>query len=137
MAALTAHEALIHVMVIAASADARVSDRELEIISRLVTRSPVFDTFERTQLGQVAAQAIDLIKDSSNLDKVLAMVLEGVPPRLHDTAYALAVEVASVDLRLEQEELRFLEMIRDGLNLDGLVAAAIEASARARLRHAE
>jgi tellurite resistance protein len=137
MAALTVHEALIHVMVIAASADAKVSDRELEIISRLVTRSPVFDSFDRTQLGQVAAQAIDLIKDSSNLDKVLAMVLEGVPERLHDTAYALAVEVASVDLRLEQEELRFLEMIRDGLNLDGLVAAAIEASARARLRHAE
>lgn len=137
MAALTAHEALIHVMVIAASADAKVSDRELEIISRLVTRSPVFDTFERAMLGQVAAQAIDLIKDSSNLDKVLHMVLEAIPPRLHDTAYALAVEVASVDLQLEQEELRFLEMIRDGLNLDGLVAAAIEASARARLRHAE
>ena len=137
MPALTVHDALIHLMVIAASADAKVSDRELEIISRLVTRSPVFDTFERTLLGQVAAQAIDLIKDSSNLDKVLAMVLEGVPERLHDTAYALAVEVASVDLRLEQEELRFLEMIRDGLNLVGLVAAAIEASARARLRHAE
>ena len=137
MAALSAHEALIHVMVIAASADAKVSDRELEIISRLVTRSPVFDTFERTLLGQVAAQAIDLIKDSSNLEKVLGMVLEAIPPRLHDTAYALAVEVASVDLRLEQEELRFLEMIRDGLNLDGLVAAAIETSARARLRHAE
>ena len=137
MPALTVHEALIHLMVIAASSDAKVSDRELEIISRLVTRSPVFDTFDRTQLGQVAAHAIDLIKDSSNLDKVIAMVLEGVPERLHDTAYALAVEVASVDLRLEQEELRFLEMIRDGLNLDGLVAAAIEASARARLRHAE
>ena len=137
MAALTSHEALIHVMVIAASADAKVSDRELEIISRLVTRSPVFDTFERTQLGQVAAQAIDLIKDSSNLEKVLGMVLEAIPPRLHDTAYALAVEVASVDLRLEQEELRFLEMIRDGLNLDGLIASAIEASARARLRRAE
>jgi hypothetical protein len=45
--------------------------------------------------------------------------------------------VASVDLRLEQEELRFLEMIRDGLDLDGLVASAIEASARARLRRAE
>jgi tellurite resistance protein len=137
MAALTSHEALIHVMVIAASADAKVSDRELEIISRLVTRSPVFDTFERTLLGQVAAQAIDLIKDSSNLEKVLGMVLEAIPPRLHDTAYALAVEVASVDLRLEQEELRFLEMIRDGLNLDGLIASAIEASARARLRRAE
>ena len=79
MAALSAHEALIHVMVIAASADAKVSDRELEIISRLVTRSPVFDTFERTQLGQVAAQAIDLIKDSSNLEKVLGCLLYTSP----------------------------------------------------------
>lgn len=137
MAALTAHEALIHVMVIAASADAKVSDRELEIISRLTNRSPVFEHFDHSDLGQVAAQAIDLIKDSSNLDKVLGMVLEAIPDRLHDTAYALAVEVASVDLRLEQEELRFLEMIRDGLKLDGLVASAIETSARVRLRRAE
>jgi tellurite resistance protein len=133
---LSAQEALIHLMVIAASSDAKVSDRELEIISRLVTRLPVFEGFERDHLGQVAAEAIDLIKDSSNLDKVLAMVLGAIPDRLHDTAYALAVEVATVDLRLEQEELRFLEMIRDGLNLDALTSAAIEASARARLRHA-
>jgi hypothetical protein len=133
---LSAQEALIHLMVIAASSDAKVSDRELEIISRLVSRLPVFEGFERDHLGQVAAEAIDLIKDSSNLDKVLTMVLGAIPERLHDTAYALAVEVATVDLRLEQEELRFLEMIRDGLNLDTLTSAAIEASARARLRHA-
>jgi len=134
---MSVHEALIHVMVIAASADASVSDRELEIIGRLVDRLPVFDTFDATQLGQVAAQAIDLIKDSSSLDKALGMILDAIPPRLHDTAYALAVEVASIDLRLEQEELRLLEMIRDGLDLDGLVSAAIEASARARLRRPE
>ena len=134
MAALTAHEALIHIMVIAASADSKVSDRELEIISRLVNRSPVFETFDHSDLGQVAAQAIDLIKDSSNLERAMQMILDSLPPRLHDTAYALAVEVASVDLKLEQEELRYLEMIRDHLVLDGLVAAAIESSARARLR---
>ena len=61
MAAMTAHEALIHIMVIAASADSKVSDRELEIISRLVNRSPVFETFDHSDLGQVAAQAIDLV----------------------------------------------------------------------------
>ena len=49
------------------------------------------------------------------------MALAAIPKRLHDTAYALAVEVAAVDLRLEQEELRFLEMIRDRLDLDRLV----------------
>ena len=137
MAAMTAHEALIHIMVIAASADSKVSDRELEIISRLVNRSPVFETFDHSDLGQVAAQAIDLIKDSSNLERAMEMILGSLQARLHDTAYALAVEVASVDLRLEQEELRYLEMIRDHLVLDGLIAAAIEASARARLRKVE
>jgi hypothetical protein len=113
-----------------------VSDRELEIISSLVGRLPVFDGFDRDNLGQVAAEAIDLIKDSSSLDNVLHMIFEAVPERLRDTAYALAVEVAAVDLRLEQEELRLLEMIREGLQLDGLIASAIEASARARLRRA-
>ena len=131
---LSAQDALIYVMVVAATSDAQVSDRELEAIGNLVARLPVFENFNRDQLGQVAAEAIDLIKDSSSLDTVLGMVLGAVPARLHDTAYALAVEVAAVDLRLEQEELRLLEMIRDTLELDGLTAAAIEASARARLR---
>jgi len=134
---LRSQDALIYLMVVAATSDARVSDRELEIISSLVGRLPVFDGFNRDNLGQIAAEAIDLIKDSSNLDKVLGMIFGAIPERLRDTAYALAVEVAAVDLRLEQEELRLLEMIRDGLKLDNLVAAAIEASARARLRRAE
>ena len=133
---LSAQDALIYLMVVAATSDAKVSDRELEAIGGLVARLPVFESFNRDSLGEVAAEAIDLIKDSSSLDKVLEMILAAVPARLHDTAYALAVEVAAVDLRLEQEELRLLEMIRDGLNLDGLIAAAIEASARARLRKA-
>ncbi|MEP7240236.1 MAG: tellurite resistance TerB family protein [Devosia sp.] len=134
---LSTQDALIHLMVIVASSDARISDRELGAIGNLVARSPVFDGFDETGLGQVAAEAIDLIKDSSDLDKVLDMVLGAIPERLHDTAYALAVEVSTIDLHLEQEELRLLEMVRDKLNLDGLISAAIEASARARLRRAQ
>ena len=134
---LKTQDALIYLMVVAATSDAQVSDRELEIISSLVGRLPVFDGFNRDNLGQVAAEASDLSKDSSSLDNVLKMIFEAVPERLRDTAYALAVEVAAVDLRLEQEELRLLEMIRDGLQLDGLIASAIEASARARLRRAQ
>ena len=57
-----------------------------------------------------------------------------LPPRLHETAYALAVEVAAVDLHVEQEELRFLQILRDALNLDPLAIAAIERGARARYR---
>ena len=133
---LSTQDALIYLMVVAATSDAQVSDRELDAIGGLVMRLPVFETFNRDQLGPIAAEAVDLIRDSSSIDKVLDMVLGAIPQRLHDTAYALAVEIAAVDLRLEQEELLLLEMIRDKMELDGLVAAAIEASARARLRRA-
>ncbi|MBI4921975.1 MAG: tellurite resistance TerB family protein [Devosia nanyangense] len=133
---LSTQDALVYLMVIAATSDAAVSDRELRAIEALVGRSPVFDGFDRSRLGEVAAEAIDLLKDSSDLDRVLGMILGAIPARLHDTAYALAVEIATVDIRLVQEELRLLEMIRDKLALDGLISAAIEASARARLRHA-
>ena len=95
---LTAQDALIYLMVVAATSDAKVSDRELDAIGALVVRLPVFDTFNRDSLGEVAAEAIDLIKDSSSLDNVLDMILKALPERLHDTAYALAVEVATVDL---------------------------------------
>jgi tellurite resistance protein len=134
---LSTQDALIHLMVIVASSDAQVSDRELDVIGGLVMRLPVFEGFNRDDLGQVASEAVDLIKDSSDIGRVLDMVLGAIPDRLHDTAYALAVEVSAVDLRLEQEELRLLEMVREKLNLDGLIAAAIEASARARLRRAQ
>ena len=45
-----------------------------------------------------------------------------------------AVEVAAADLHVEQEELRFLQMLRDRLGLDTLTVAAIERGARARYR---
>ena len=133
---LSTQDALIYLMVISATSDAAVSEREMQSIARLVTHLPVFDDFELDRLGTVVTEAVDLVKDSSSLDRVLNMVLGAIPERLHDTAYALAVEVTTVDLQLEQTELRLLEMVRDALKLDNLVTAAIEASARARLRTA-
>ena len=56
------------------------------------------------------------------------------PPRLYETLYACAVEVAAADLHVEQEELVFLQMLRDDLDIDPLVVAAIERSARVRYR---
>ena len=44
------------------------------------------------------------------------------------------VEVAAADLHVEQEELRFLQILSDEFELDQLVVAAIERSARVRYR---
>ena len=74
------------------------------------------------------------MREVDDLNRVIDIALKSLPTRLHDTAYALCVEIAAVDLELEQEELRWLEMMRDRLSLDRLTTAAIEVAARARLR---
>ena len=47
---------------------------------------------------------------------------------------AMPSDAKSMTGHLEQEELRFLELLRDRLNLDRLTTAAIEVAARARHR---
>ena len=133
---LTPQDALIYLMVVTASSDSAMSDKELKRIDSLIGRLPVFEGYDRAALPRVANNCVDLINGGADIEGVLAMAIAALPKRLQDTAYALAVEIASVDLRLEQEELRFLEMLRDRLDLDRLLTAAIEAAARARHRRA-
>lgn len=132
--ALSNQDALVYVMVVAAAADSDISAVELDRIGGLVDRLPVFVGYERAKLAEAAGQCVELMHKVDDLEKVLEIVLEVLPERLHDTAYALAVEITAVDLDLPQEELRWLEMMRDHLSLDRLTTAAIEAAARARLR---
>lgn len=133
--ALSLQDALIHIMVVTASSDEGISDHEISVIGNLVARSPVFEGFLPARLSLVANEAVDKT-NTIGLDGVLNDAIAALPKRLHDTAYALAVEVAVVDVQLPQEELRLLEMVRDRLDVDRLVTAAIEASARARMRAA-
>lgn len=133
--ALSVQDALIHLMVVTASSDEGISDHELGAIRHLIERSPVFEGYDLSQLETVANAAVDKT-NSDGFEGVLDQAVAAVPKRLHDTAYALAVEVAVVDVQLPQEELRLLEMVRDRLDVDSLVTGAIEASARARMRKA-
>lgn len=128
------HDALIHLMIVAASSDSTMTERELMRIQALVERLPVFEGFDRDRLPEVANDCADLLNGPEGLDGVIDRALEALPKKLEDTAYALAVEVTAVDLLLEQEELRYLEMLRDRLSLDRLTTAAIEVAARARHR---
>ncbi len=128
------HDALIHVMIVAATSDSAITERELTRITALIERLPVFEGFDKGRLTQVANACADVLNGPDGLDRVLDEAIAALPAKLEDTAYALAVEVTAVDLHLEQEELRFLEMLRDKLSLDRLTTAAIEVAARARHR---
>ena len=131
--ALSVQDALIYIMVVTASSDEGISQTELDALADQIVRSPVFAEFDMDRLSQVANEAVDKT-NTEGLEGVLDAAVAAIPDRLHDTAYALAVEIAVVDVQLPQEELRLLEMVRDRLSLNSLVTGAIEASARARMR---
>ena len=134
MKTVSEHEALIYAMVTLSAADRTMTDRELKKIGDIVQTLPVFAEFDRNALVATAESCGTLLQLEDGLDRILDLIATSLAPRLYETAYALAVEVAAADLHVEQEELRFLQMLRDRLELDKLVVAAIERSARVRFR---
>ncbi len=128
------HRALIYTMVTISAADSTMTDSELLKIGEIVQTLPVFREFDSENLVTVAEECGLLLEGDDGLDNVLSVIAGSLPEKLYQTAYALAVEVAAADLVVEQEELRFLALLRDRLSLDKLTVAAIELSARVRNR---
>jgi hypothetical protein len=73
-----------------------------------------------------------LLDEEDGLTHAAKMIRAALEPRLRETAYALACEVAAADRMAQQDCLRMLEFIRQELHLDPLITAAIERGARAR-----
>ncbi|MFC0246703.1 tellurite resistance TerB family protein [Falsochrobactrum ovis] len=134
MKEISPQDALVYIMVTISAADTTMTDAELASIGNVVSRLPVFRGFDRARLPKLASDCYALLADEDGLDKILDLAHAALPEPLFDTAYALAVEVAAADLHVEQEELEFLQMMRDRWALDELTVAAIERSARVRFR---
>ncbi len=132
MAKTTQHDALIHIMVTMSAADRSMTDAELGKIGNIIKTLPIFKGYTPDMLMMAANVCREVLQAEDGLQQVLDAAKESLPKNLHETAYALAVEVAAADLQVEQEELRLLQIIRDHFKLDKLVCAAIERGARAR-----
>jgi tellurite resistance protein len=129
---VSAEQALIYTMVTMSGVQGRIKTTELKEIGHIVKHLPMFRHFDEARLTTVAQEAGEILQEPEGLKTVLALVADALTPKLRETAYALAVEVAASDLAVGREELRFLAMLRDALGLDKLVTAAIERSAIAR-----
>ena len=134
MKKISPQDALVYIMITTSAADTTMTDAELESIGNVVTRLPVFRGFDTAELPRLANECYALLAYEDGLEKILDLAHEALPEKLYDTAYALAVEVAAADLHVEQEELEFLQMLRDRWTLDELTVAAIERSARVSFR---
>ena len=112
------HEALIYAMVTLSAADRTMTDRELMKIGDIVRTLPVFNDFDQDRLVAIA-ESVRRAPAGRRRARHRAgdhRQLAAAAPARH--RLRLAVEVAAADLHVEQEELRFLQMLRDTLDLD-------------------
>jgi hypothetical protein len=128
------HEALIYLMVITSAADREMTDLEMARIGNVLKTWPVFQDFDDWKLIRVAQECQQRLQAPDGLAALLSDINRALPARLHDTAYAAAFEVATVDLEMRMEELRVLELIRDALSVEQEAIDAIERATKARHR---
>ena len=126
------HEALIYTMVLMAAVDRDMTDREMRTFGAIVQSLPVFADFDHNAIPKMAGACAELLTHEDGLDEAFAFIKDSLPPKLRETAYAIACEIVAADGNANQEELRLLEMVRHRLDIDRLIAAGIERGARAR-----
>jgi tellurite resistance protein len=129
---LTHHGALVYVMVTISAVDRSMTDSELARIGQIVSHLPVFADYDQEQLVKTAEACGEVLSTDEGLERVLSLVRGALPKKLRETAYAVALEVAAADREVKHEEIRFLEMLGDALELDKLTTAALERGIRAR-----
>jgi len=129
---LSPQDALVALMIAVSASDESIRTSELVTIERIVNHLPVFAGYDADRLGVMARIVFDLFEEEDGLDALFGLVLDALPERLYETAYALACDVAAADGLLRQTELQMLQEVRYQLNIDRLHGAAIERGARAR-----
>lgn len=129
---LTPQDALVATMIAVSASDETIRTSELVAIERIVNHLPVFADYDQDRIRVVAQTVFDLFAEEEGLDALFGLLREGLPEKLHETAYALACDVAASDGALGETELRLLAELRYELKIDRLAAAAIERGARAR-----
>jgi hypothetical protein len=131
---LDPHGALIYTMVIVTGAESNLPPDEVAIIGDIVGHLPVFHGFDRKKLAGHLNDCADLLSRENGLEETLEAIKAALPQRLRETAYVIACDLIAVDGSATQEELQILELIRLQLDIDRLIAAAIERGARARFQ---
>ncbi len=129
---MSPQDALVAVMIAVSASDEHMRTAELVAITRMVNQMPAFAGYDPDRVRQISQTVFDLFEEEEGLDALFGLIRDALPPRLNETAYAMACDVASADSTLRELELEMLQEIRDQLAIDRLHAAAIEWGARVR-----
>lgn len=126
------HRALIYAMVLTAASDGNMTDTQVHAIGESIRYLPVFQDFHVDQLPDVVRECGELLRDPAGAENAIDLIHRSLSRGLRETAYMLSCEVIASDQTASDRELHLLELLRHGLELDRLTAAALERGARAR-----
>ena len=119
-------------MVVVSAADGSMDDEELRAIGDIVRHLPAFADFNEEELPAIGQTCPKLLNDDDGFETVTTLTSENLPPKLRETAYAVACDIAAANLEVDEDEMTILQQIRWRLNIDRLTTAAIERGSRAR-----
>jgi len=130
-------DALVAVMIATSAADGEITETETRKIDGVIGLLPAFQGYDRDRIARVSGLVAELFDAEDGIDALVGLVRDALPEHLHETAYALACDIAAADGRVKMTELKFLEILRYDLNVGRLASAAIERGARARHQRLE
>jgi uncharacterized tellurite resistance protein B-like protein len=110
--------ALVEVMLLAAMADGRVSQTEMQMLLRRVLERPEFEGTKAEELNALVQESAERLSQAHDLQEILASLRKRLPD--HKTrmlAFGLAAAVALADQRATRAELGLLKTFQAALGI--------------------
>ncbi|HZI06963.1 MAG TPA: TerB family tellurite resistance protein [Archangium sp.] len=110
--------ALVEVMLLAAMADGRVSQRELQTLLRRVIERPEFEGTKPEELNSLVEESAQRLSAVHDLEEILASLRARLPNHKNRMlAFGLAASVAFADHRATRSELGLLKTFQAALGI--------------------
>ncbi len=110
--------ALIEAMMLAASADGKVSEQELQTVLRRVIERPEFEGTRPEELNAMVEESVRRLAHAKSLETVLQSLRERLPDhRNRMLAFGLSAAVAFADHRATRAELGLLKTFQAALGI--------------------
>jgi hypothetical protein len=122
--ALSVHDAMAAILITSVSVDGVLGVDESSRIQHVMSTSRLSKTASGTEGAGSVERAVTLLQEHG-LDSVLAACGEALPPELHATAFAIAVDVVLCDGRIETREKAYIDRLQAALDVDDGTALKI------------
>jgi uncharacterized tellurite resistance protein B-like protein len=123
--------ALTVIALAATRADDSLHPEELALLRMFLYQNRMYRRVE--DVDRYIERWADFLQETGSAEAV-AQAAAALPPRLRETAYAVAVEIVYSDHKQKQPEHSFLQALRAQLGINGQLAGKIQAVSAIRMR---